>query len=102
MRSSQIFAFLSSILTHEKLKKHSFNYNYQHHTIKYKPTIALIELKKIKTFYQFRRVAAINFSFDDKCSHPVVNQGLSAALNTADQVLNSLLSGDDIFIFRDG
>ena len=40
--NSQMCAFLSSIHNNEKLRKHGFNQNYPHHTIKYIPDIPLI------------------------------------------------------------
>ena len=62
-RLSQICAFLSSIHTNEKLNSVVFNHYYQYHNIKYEQAIALINKKKSKPIYQFRRVTAINLSF---------------------------------------
>ena len=93
-RLSQICAFLSSIHTNEKLNSVVFNHYYQYHSIKNEQAIALIN-KKSKKLYQFRRVTAINFSFDNKCSDP--RRQLRPAQTTADQVLNSLLFGDLLY-----
>ena len=90
-RLSQICAFLSSIHTNEKLNSVVFSHYYRYHNIEYEQAIALIN-KKSKTLYRFRRVTAIDFSFDNKCSHP--RHQPRPALTTADQVLNSLLFGD--------
>ena len=94
-RLSQICAFLSSIHTNEKLNSVVFNQYYQYHNIEYEQAIALINRKNSKTLYQFRRVTTINFSFDNKCSHPWLQQ--RPALTTADQVLNPLLFGDLLY-----
>ena len=94
-RLSQICAFLSSIHTNEKLNSVVFTHYYQYHSIKNEHAIALIDKKKSKTLYQFRRVTAINFSFDNKCSDP--RRQLMPAQTTVDQVLNSLLLGDLLY-----
>ena len=57
--------------------------------------------KKIKISYQFRRVTAIKFSFDTKCSHLGTNQGLSAALIAVDKVLDLLLFGGLLYFMTD-
>ena len=73
-RLGQICAFLSTIHTNKKLNSVVFNHYYQYHNIKYEPAIALIN-KKSETLYQFRRVTAINFSFDKKKS--AVTRGIN-------------------------
>ena len=77
--------------SHQRETSVVFNDYYQYHNIKYKQAIALIN-RIPETLYQFRRVTAINFSFDNKCSHP--RHQPRPALTTVDQVLNSLLFGD--------
>ena len=79
---------------HRETKQRVIYYYYQYHNIKYEQAIALIN-KISKTLYQFRRVTAIDFSFDNKCSHP--RHQPRPALTTADQVLNSLLFGDLLY-----
>ena len=93
-RLNQICPFLSSIHTNERLNSMVSTHYYQYYSIIYEQAIALIN-KKSKTSYQFRRVTAINFSFDNKCSHP--RHQPRPALTTADQVLNLLLFGDLLY-----
>ena len=74
MRLSQIEAFFFGIHINEKLKRHGLDNFHQHLTIKYISTIVLID--RVMQIYGHHRVTAINFSFDNKCSHVCVNQGL--------------------------
>ena len=83
-RLGQIRAFLSSIHTTEKLNSVVFNHYHQYHNIKYEQAIALTN-KKSKTLHQFRRVTAINFSFDNKCSQP--RRQPMPALTTATKIM---------------
>ena len=88
---------LSGIHTKDKPRKHGFSHYYQHHIIIYIPIITLIQCK---TLYQFRRVTAIHFNFDDnwEVQPPWVStKACPAALTTADQGPNSPLFGDLIY-----
>ena len=88
-------ACLSSIHTNEKPKKHIFNHNYQHYTIKYISAIAWIKNKK--QYIDFAVSPPLTSAFLISAVTLGISHGLSAALTTADYVSNLLLFGDLLY-----
>ena len=55
----------------------------------------------MKTSYEFRRVTAINSSFDNKYSHPGRQPRPVCSTTTGDQLLNYLLFSDLLYFVTD-